>query len=319
MRVFDAQQVERLLPIEQAIDAVADAFRLQSSGNCQTPQRTALQTPAGDGTFLFMPSYSPQLGYAACKNINLFQGNRESGLPTSFAQILLIDGRTGRCEALLDGDAVTRLRTASATGAALRALANPGCRKAALFGTGSQAEPQLHAIIAACAPEEIAVYGRDTIRTRQFVRRIQPLVFPRLWAAASGEEAVRDADVIVTATSAASPLFSPEAVKPGCTVSAIGNYSPRQTELPPALFPRVSRVYVDAIDAALAEAGDLLLPLADGLLRREQIIGELGQVLLRQIPRRTAPDEIIVFKSVGIGAQDLVAALRVVQRSREIA
>nr|WP_325245571.1 NAD(P)-binding domain-containing protein [uncultured Oscillibacter sp.] len=318
MRIFDAQQVEQLLTMRDAIEAVRTAFGLQSSGACQTPLRTVLQTPEGDGKFLFMPSYCPELGYVACKNINLFDGNRAAGLPTSFAQILLINGHNGRCEAVLDGDAVTRLRTAGATGAALSALANPNCRKAALFGTGSQAGAQLEAIITACGPEEVAVCGRDPEKTRRFVCRLQDRWPVRLTAVETGAEAVRDADVIVTATSSGEALFPAEAVKSGCTISAIGNYSPDRTELPPELFSRVDRVYVDDVAAAKAEAGDLLLPLSQGYLRSEQIAGELGQLFLGQIPGRTSAEEILVFKSVGIGIQDLVTSLRVYEAARTV-
>ena len=131
-------------------------------------------------------------------------------------------------------------------------------------------------------------------------------------------ERIRDADVIVTATSSGEALFPAEAVKSGCTISAIGNYSPDRTELPPELFSRVDRVYVDDVAAAKAEAGDLLLPLSQGYLRSEQIAGELGQLFLGQIPGRTSAEEILVFKSVGIGIQDLVTSLRVYEAARTV-
>ena len=315
MKVIDAAAVERLFSMEDAIEADRLAFQLYSKGACQTPQRVHMTTEDGTGTFLFMPSYCPELGYVSVKNINLFPDNPQKGKPTSYAQILLIDANDGQCAALIDGSAVTRLRTGAVTGVAFAALANPECEKAALFGTGEQAVTQLQALFSVRNPKEVWVCGRNQQKTEEFVRRMEQTYPVTFHTTTDGDLAATDADLIITATTSAQPLFSTDCVKSGCTLSCIGNYHSNQTELPLELFRRVSKVYFDAENAVLEEAGEIIMAMENGQLKKEKLIGEMGDLLSGKLIGRSSSEEIIVFKSVGIGIQDLVAAKTIFQKA----
>ena len=316
MLLLSRADIRAVLPMDAAIDAAEESFRRWSAGEMVVPQRTAIPAQDVGGTFLFMPCYCAGLGAAALKVVDVFPGNRAQELPSSHAQVLLIDGATGVPCALLDGTCVTQLRTAAAAGAALRALARPDAKRGALFGTGGLAATQLEAMHAACPQlREVAVYGRDEGARQRFAAEMDAALPLHVVPAASSADAVRDADVIVTATSSRTPVFDGALVRPGATVCAMGAYTPEMAELDAALLCRADGIWFDAWDAMRAEAGDLLQQMAAGLLPESALSGELGALLLGQGHGRQRADEILVFKSVGIGAQDLVAAKRIYDRA----
>lgn len=232
MLLLSRAEIRAVFPMDAAIDAAEESFRRWSAGEMVVPQRVAIPAHDVGGTFLFMPCYCDGLGAAALKVVDVFPGNRVQGLPSSHAQVLLIDGATGIPCALLDGTCVTQLRTAAAAGAALRALARPDAERGALFGTGGLAATQLEAMHAACPQlREVAVYGRDEAARRRFAAEMEAALPLRVVPAASSADAVRDADIIVTATSSHTPVFDGTLVRPGTTVCAMGAYTPEMAEL----------------------------------------------------------------------------------------
>lgn len=310
MLLLSKEDIRQIITMKELIEADKLAFKMVVDGTVEVPLRTVISGKY-DGSFLFMPAYAPEIDAASVKVVNIFPHNPEQGLATSPGQIMLIDGKTGYVISMMDGTYVTALRTGAASGAAFDLLARKDCRKGALFGTGGQAAAQLEAMITARDLEEVKIYSRNEESRLAFVNQMSKELASygvKFIAASDPDECIDDADLIITATTSPVPVFDGTKVKAGATISAVGTYEPHKHELDPAILPRASKIICDFVDAALAETGDLLIPLADGTIAREDIKGSLGDVINGTIPGRTCDDEIIVFESVGVAAQDLVAA-----------
>jgi ornithine cyclodeaminase len=289
-----------------AIDAMASAFGQLSSGRAVIPLRTHVDAELG--VSLFMPGYLRDTRVLGGKIVSVFAGNAALGLPVVTAAVLLLDSSTGLPRALLDGTTLTALRTGAASGLATRLLARPDASVLAVFGAGVQARTQIEAVRAVRDIREIRIVSRT--------RRSAELLADELRserdapAVVVGEDparAVAGADVLVAATSSPTPVFPGDRVEPGAHVNGVGSYTPEMQEVDEGVVAR-ARVVVDTRDGALAEAGDLIIPLRKGLVREEDLGTELGEVVLGVRPGRTHADEITFFKSVGNAAQDLAVA-----------
>lgn len=320
MLLLSKKDIQKVFTMKDAVEADKEAFTLFSEGKSVVPLRTNIGAPKYDGAFLFMPSYVEDLECSAIKIVNVFPKNIEKGIPTTPAQVLLIDGKTGVVISVLDGTYVTQLRTGAASGAAFDVLANPTAKKGALIGTGGQAATQLEAMLAVRDLEEVKVYDINLQRTEEFVEKMNEELASygtRIIAARSSDEAIEDADMIVTVTPSSKPVFDGNKVKAGATVSCVGSYQPHMQEMDSVILQRAGKIYFDSEEAVLSEAGDILIPLADGLITKEDFTGDLGDVLLGKVVGRETEEEIIVFKTVGIGTQDLVTAKHIYDKAVE--
>ena len=318
MLLMSREDIKKVFTMRDAIEANKKAFQLLVDGKCNAPLRTNIQAPKQEGCFLFMPAYVEEMDTASLKIVNVFPHNIEQGLPALPAQVMLIDGKTGVVQALMDGIYVTQLRTGAASGAAFDVLAKKECKIGALIGTGGQGEAQLEAMLEARRLEEVRICGLHYDRTKVFVERMQKEMAhygAKLIPVMSSEEAIEDADLVITATPAEKPVFDGEKIKKGATVSCIGSYQHHMQEMSPTLLTRASKIYFDSQEAVLSEAGDILIPLEEGIITKEDFTGDLGNVLKGEVTGRTKEDEIIVFKSVGVAAQDLVAAREIYERA----
>lgn len=318
MLLLNEKEIRSAVTMKEIIEADKLAFRMIANGDVEVPLRIGINSAVNDGVFLFMPSYAASEKVAAVKVINVFPHNPERGLDASPAQVMLIDGETGVILALMDGGTVTRLRTGAASGAAFDVLAKKKCRIGGLIGTGGQAGAQLEAMLCARQLEEVRVYSRNREKCEDFCARMQEELAgygARIVPAETADEATVDADLLITITSSAEPVFDGTKVRAGCTVSCAGTYQPNKHEMDPALLPRASKIICDHKETVLSESGDLLIPIADGLITVDDIQGSLGDVLDGRIPGRENDDEIIVFETVGVGSQDLVAAKLIYNRA----
>ena len=318
MLLLSKEDIRKVFTMKDAIEADKKAFQLVVEGKCDTPLRTNLLAPKHEAGFLFMPAYCEEMDAASIKIITQFPHNIEKGIPTSSAQVILLDGNTGFILAVLDGDYVTQIRTGAASGAAFDLLAKKECRIGALIGTGGQAAAQLEAMLAARKLEEVRVYSRNQERVGAFVQRMQKELEAygaKIIPAGSSDEAIDDADLIITATPSKTPVFDGTKIKPGATISCVGSYQYHMQELDPAVLPRASKIYFDSADAVLSEAGDILQPLDQGIITKNDFTGDLGMVVKGELVGRENDDEIIVFKTVGVGTQDLVAAKEIYEKA----
>lgn len=315
MLLLTAEAVRRALPMRAAIDSQKRAFAALATGRAVLPLRTPVAVPEREAVTLFMPGrVESALG---AKVVSVFPRNAGRGPPAVQGVLLLVDAETGRPAALLDATYLTALRTGAASGAATEVLAPPEARTAALLGTGAQAATQLLAVCTVRPIGRVWVYSRRPENVAAFINRMQPEVSAELVAAATAAEAVRQAEVVCTATSSPSPVFAGRDLRPGAHVNGIGSYTPDTREVDSETVRRAGRVFVDSRESALAEAGDVVIPLREGVLDAGRII-ELGAVLAGRQPGRTGPEEITFFKSVGIAVQDLAAGAEVLVRAREL-
>ncbi len=241
------------------------------------------------------------------KFITLFAGNRQKGLPLIHSVVILTDGTTGEHLAVMEGAALTAVRTGAASGLATSVLARADAAVAAIFGAGVQARTQLEAVCCARSIRKAYVYDADPAAADRFAAEMTGRLGLPVERAASPAEALANADVICTATTSSAPVFDDAHVKPGTHLNAIGSYKPYVTEIPAETVCR-ARVVVDHCASALEEAGDLLVPLKKGLIDESHFRTELGEILAGRAIGRRSPDEVTFFKSVGVAIQDLCAA-----------
>lgn len=320
MLLLSKRDIKEVFSMKEAVEADKEAFRLFSEGKSEVPLRTNIQVPKHDGSLLFMPSFVEELDAACLKVVNVFPKNIEQGLPTTPAQVLLIDASNGLVVSVLDGTYVTQLRTGAASGAAFDVLAKKDCKKGALIGTGGQAATQLEAMVAVRDLDEVKVFDLNAERLGAFVDQMNEELAKfgtRIVAASSSDDAVEDADLLVCVTPSSRPVFDGRKVKAGATVSCVGSYQPHMQEMDPEILVRASKIYFDSVDAVLSEAGDILIPLESGQITRDDFTGDLGDVLLGKVQGRENDEEIIVFKTVGIGTQDLMAAKRIFDKAKQ--
>jgi ornithine cyclodeaminase len=315
LRVLSSEDVRRALPMVDAIQAMKDAFRQFSAGQADVPLRSRVEVTNAGGIALFMPAYLRETGDLAVKAVSVFPRNPERSLPTIHALVIAFDAETGAPIALLEGAALTALRTGAASGAATDLLANPNGRVVCVFGSGAQGRTQLEAVCAVRPVERAWIYSLDRPTAEAMAeqsRRRTPAVEVRI--AEDPAQGVAQADVICTATTSARPVFSDGALRPGCHINAIGAYTPEMQEIDSATVAR-ARIFVDSRRAALAEAGDLIQPIRQGLISEDSIAAELGEVIAGTKPGRVSLEEITLFKSVGLAVQYAVAAGAILRRT----
>jgi ornithine cyclodeaminase len=291
--VLNEHDVRELLTMEDCIEAMDDVLRALARGELHQPLRPVTRAPEGGTLMGLMPAWRGGKRSAwSLKEIVIAPGNPGRGLDAHQGAVLLHDGETGELRALLNASAITEIRTAAVSAVATRALARPDARVVAILGGGVQSRSHDAAMRAVLPDAEI-----------------------RRWTRADGgtpEETLRGADVVCTCTSARDPILRRDWLAPGAHVNAVGSSVPTARELDEETM-RAGTVFVDRRESAVNEAGDLLL----AGLGDEAIAAELGQVLEGTHPGRAGADELTVFKSLGLGVEDLAAAELVVRKARE--
>jgi len=310
LRFLSARDVYAALPMAEAVEVMKDAFRVLSSGQAVVPARTHIEaTQQAKGDALFMPCYIPGDGRMGIKIVTLFDGNSERGLPFIQAIVTVLDGETGRPLAVMDGTSLTAIRTGAVSGVAADLMARPDATTVAVFGSGPQARSQLAAVCEVRRIRKATVYDIDGQRGATFAQEMEQQLSIEVDVAESPSAALIAADVVCTATTSPTPVFADRDLAPGTHINAIGSYQPKVREIPGATVKR-ARVVVDHLPSAMVEAGDLILPLEHGLIGKEHICTELGEVIAGRKMGRESPEQITFFKSVGIAVQDLAAASR---------
>jgi len=305
LRLLSGPDIAAALPLLEAIDAMRGAFAALSAGRAVVPQRSLLPTP--EGFSLFMPAFVPGAALGG-KIVSVFPKNAARGKPVVTGLVVLLDPESGEPCALLDGTFLTAWRTGAATGLATDLLARKDARRGALLGCGAQGRTQVLAMDAVRRLETIRLHSRSPESVRKLCEEMQGSLRARLVPAADGRAAVEGADIVSIATNSASPVVLGEWLEAGAHVNGIGSFTVEMREVDSALVAR-SRVFVDSRQAALAEAGDLVVPLREGATR-EVDWTELGEVVLDPSRGRRTETEVTFFKSVGLAVQDMAAAER---------
>jgi ornithine cyclodeaminase/alanine dehydrogenase-like protein (mu-crystallin family) len=310
MIVVSRAEVEARLDLDALIDALADAHADLSAGRASMPTRIGAQVAERDAVLAAMPAYLPSAGVLTTKLVTLFPENAGSRLPTHQAVIAAFDPDTGEPLALLDGTAITAVRTGAASALSVRLLAPEDASTLAILGCGVQARSHARAIGRVRRLEAIRVASRDPDAVEALVGELRDALGVDVQAAASYEEAVRGADLVAATTHSPQPVVERDWLEPGAHVTSVGvNPHGREVDGP---VVRDALVAVESRAAALAPfpagSNDLLWPIRDGLIGEDHIHAELGELVLGTRPGRTHPRQITLYKSVGVAIQDAAAA-----------
>jgi ornithine cyclodeaminase/alanine dehydrogenase-like protein (mu-crystallin family) len=289
---LNEKQVRQHLQMADLIPAMEKALIDFSSGKVTQPVRSVIKIDPPGGFLGLMPALTPEgLGLKA---VTFYPSNADRGIPTHMATIFLVDPETGTPRAIMDGRLITEMRTAAVSAAATKLLAPANAKVLAILGSGVQARSHAESLQLVRAFEEIRAWSPTKEHAERFAKEIGA-------KATSAEEAVRDADVIVTATNSTAPVLKGGWLKPGCHVNAIGACRPDWRELDDEAM-QTSVVFVDSREAALKESGDVILSGA-------KIYAGLGEALAGKVPPRS--NETTIFKSLGMAVEDIAAAMLV--------
>lgn len=315
IRILSARDIRRALPMGEAVAAMKEAFTELSAGRVNMPARAHIDVAAHGGTALFMPSQADRFGKIGLKVVNLFDGNAAKGLPRIQGLVCLFDGATGRPLAVLDGTCLTALRTGAASGTATDLLARPEAATVAIFGAGVQARTQLEAVCAVRPIRRGRVFDPAADAAATFATEMGETLGIDVTVAPSPRDALQGADVVCAATVSPTPVFADADLAPGAHINAVGSYKPDVQEIPEETVLRALLI-VDHRESALAETGDLIIPIEKGLMQASDIHAELGEIAAGKASGRTSESQITLFKSVGVAIQDLAAAARAFDNAR---
>jgi alanine dehydrogenase len=318
MPIFLSEQdVRAVLSMDELIGAMHAALVQFSGGKVVQPLRTVVEVEPPKAFFAVMPALlngpherngpaggGPALG---AKLVTVFGGNAALGLPTHLATIVLLDSTTGELMAVMDGRFITEARTAAVSAVSTRLLAREDAGTLALIGSGVQARSHLDAIGRVRALRGVRVWSPTEARRLAFAWEMQSRTKVPVVPCESARDALNGADIVVLATSAREPVVQNAWIADGAHVCAVGACRPDQREMDTALVSR-GRVFVDSRTGALAEAGDVLIPMKEGAFDDMHIAGELGELAAGAVTGRTSPEQVTIFKSLGIAVEDVAAA-----------
>jgi len=302
---FSAKDLSEKISMKKAIELIADAYGQISSGEAEVPVRTHIHMPAQAGQSLFMPAYLGGSQKFGVKIVGMNDRNPEKGLPFIHAIVVVMDAKEGKPLAMVDGTYLTALRTGAGSGIATQLLAREDAHVLAVFGAGAQARTQIEAVMEVRDIKKVLLFNRTKSKAEDLCSEMRDRYDATFLIADAAK--LKEADIICTATSSSTPVFLHQNIKPGVHINAIGAYRANMAEIPEETV-MASVVFVDQWASAWVEAGDLIQPLDVGSIDKDHIKGEIGQIVLQQIPGRTSEDEITLFKSVGNAAQDIAVA-----------
>ena len=313
--ILDSEQTRDLLPMRECIELMADALSSLARGEVFQPLRTIIRPPEARGLLGLMPAYrTGDHGAFGMKAICVFPGNPAISKDAHQGAVMLFSRETGEMIALMNASEITAIRTAAVSAVATRLLAREDAHDLAIIGAGVQARTHLVALDAVRSIKHARVACRNIEHAQELVREMQPSFSFPIEAVKTNEEAVRGADLIVTATSSQEPVLNKDWISSGAHVNAIGTHSPNSREIDSATIA-AARIFVDRRESALNEAGDYLLAAKEGLIDADSILGELGELLIGTKQGRNSVDEITLFKSLGLAIEDVACAEYLYQKA----
>jgi len=309
--LLSRSEIEELLSVGEAVEAVEDAFRLTAEGKAAMPPKLYLDLPDYHGDFRAMPAYIS--GSAGIKWVSVYPNNQNRNLPTVLATILLCDPNTGCPLAVMDGTYITKIRTGAAGAVAAKYLAKKDSSVIGMVGAGAQARTQLMATAKVLPKiEEVKVYDKYREAGLKYAEEMGAELGINVRYVATIQE-VTEADILVTTTPSTAPIVSSQLVRPGTHINAIGADAEGKQELESALLKK-AKVIVDDITQA-SHSGEVNVPLKQGAIKVEDIYGTLGEVIANIKQGRENDQEITVFDSTGLAVQDIICAKLVYEKA----
>jgi alanine dehydrogenase len=315
--LLSEKDVRDVLSMDDLIAAMDTALDRYSGGSVRQPLRSVIDVASRHAFFGVMPAFIDGSGPAlGAKLVSVYHSNLAQGLPSHLATIVLFDPDTGALRALVDGRYITEARTAAASAVSTKHLARPDSRVLAVFGSGVQARSHIDALCRVRPIDDIRIWGRDAAHVDRLIDELTPRFRARMTRAAGARDAARDADVIALVTASPEPVLFREWVKGGTHICAVGACRPNQREMDTALV-KDARVFADSRVGALAEAGDIVIPIKERAIDESHIVAEIGDVCGGRAAGRRGASEITLFKSLGIAVEDVAAAHLAFERASE--
>ncbi|MEK6325073.1 MAG: ornithine cyclodeaminase family protein [Acidobacteriota bacterium] len=301
-------EVEELLPVCECVPVMAEALADLARGEVYQPLRMVIMPPGAAGDMALMPSYRSG-GRAAygVKTVCFFPGNPARGKDSHQGSVMLFSAETGELIALMNASAITAIRTAAVSGVATQLLAREDACELAIIGSGVQARTHIEAMACVRPIKRARVASFSFENAQKFADEMGWRYSFAVEPVESVEAAVRDADMIVTATTAAEPILKREWISPGAHLNVVGSSIPTTREVDTATMAAAS-LFVDRRESTVNEGGDYLFALRDGAIGPDHIKAEIGELLIGAKPGRTSADEITLFKSLGLAIEDLASA-----------
>jgi ornithine cyclodeaminase/alanine dehydrogenase-like protein (mu-crystallin family) len=313
--ILGEADVARLLPMDECVEVMAEALNALERGEMHQPLRFVVRPPDAAGLLGLMPAHRAGSEAAfGLKAVCVMPGNPARGLDAHQGVVILSDGETGEVRAVVNASAITAIRTAAVSAVATRLLARHDARELAILGAGVQARSHLEAMAVVRNFEVARIWSRTAEHAQALAEQASAPF--RIEAAASAEDAVREADVVCTTTSSREPVLSRAWLRDGAHVNAVGSSIPTTRELDTETMAAAA-LFVDRRESTVNEAGDFLFAQREGAIGPEHIRAELGQLLAGTAEGRTSPDDLTVFKSLGLAVEDLAAAEHLYRRARE--
>lgn len=305
------QDVEACLTMDDTLEAVERAFREHGQGSTNMPLRSGIRLVNANGITLFMPAYVQTMGAIGIKVVSVYPDNPSNySLPTTLGVVLLTDPKNGELLAIMDGTFLTAMRTGAAGGIAVKYLAKKDAKEVGIVGTGVQGRTQIIAATRVRRVEMVKAYDVAHERCELFCRQVSKELGIQMAPVDSVEKAVRGSDIVITTSTSKTPILNGDWLGEGAHVNAIGSHTPDTRELDVTSIKR-AKLIVDSREAALKEAGDIIIPISQGLITPAQIHAELGEILTNKKAGRTSDSEITIFKSLGLAIQDVSTASKV--------
>ena len=314
--ILNHHDVRHLLPMAECIAVMADAFRTLDSGDAVQPLRWPLWLPDRSGLLGMMPGYlGGDVGMMGIKTVSVMPGNHGTEYDSHQGTVMLFEKKHGILKAIVDATEITGIRTAAASGVATNLLAQKDAGDLAMLGTGVQARSHLAAMKSVRDLRRVRVFGRDQGRLDSYIAWAKATHNLDVEPMPDVKSCVAGADLICTTTSAATPILMGDWLAPGVHINAAGSSVKHARELDTEAIVRCS-LFVDRRESTLNEAGDFLFPKQEGAVADDHILAEIGELLTGKHPGRTSPQEMTLFKSLGLAIEDVAAAHHVFERGR---
>jgi ornithine cyclodeaminase/alanine dehydrogenase-like protein (mu-crystallin family) len=312
-RFINKEKIIALLPMQECIAVMEEMFRSLAEGTVQQPLRSVMWLPDKKGLLGMMPGYAASTGMMGIKVITVFHGNRNEGYPSHQGVVILFDAKYGEPAMIFDAGEITAIRTAAASAVATRLLANREAETLAIIGSGVQAEKHIEAISCVRKIKQINICSRQQQNAESLSDKVRKQYKLDVTVLASVKEAVANADIICTVTSSAQPVLMGEWIRKGTHINAVGSSTPVTRELDTNAILRCS-FFTDKYESLFNEGGDFLIPEKEGVITKDNVKAELSEVVTGKKKGRVSNDEITLFKSLGISAEDIFSAWHIYRK-----
>ena len=311
------EKIASLLPMEECIAVMEKMFRSLAAGECLQPLRNIMRLPDGSGVLGMMPGHAAKLGVMGIKVISVFHANREAGLPSHQGIVMLFDAKHGQPLMLFDALEITAIRTAAASAVTTKLLSREKSSTLAVIGSGEQAKRHIEAILLVRNIKHINIWSRNEKNAKQLVNTLSGEYNLHIHVKKNVQQAVEQADIICTVTSSKEPVVMGDWIAAGTHINAVGSSTPVSRELDTTAIVK-SKLFTDCYESLFNEAGDFLIPKKEGAVTDKHVKAEIGEVLSGTKKGRENEDEITVFKSLGIAAEDIFSAHHIYQKINNV-